>query len=342
MDRKSSKHPEIHRIALTALCMLALGLLLVAGVACMQTMQQAQSNATPIQMDQTLQLEEISVITDKPDVPQPDFAASELDAAEIDADLSQLHTGSEEIVNILLVGQDAVNKAGARSDTIILCTFNKKQNTITLTSFLRDMYVKIPGHKSNRINAAYSFGGIELLNETLRENFNVKIDGNVQVDFSRFEEIIDKLGGVTLELTAAEAAFINKHIAEPVLTEGTQLLNGEQALMYARDRYDVDGDFSRTNRQRKLLNVLIETYKSKKLTVMLSLMHEMLPMITTDISKADLTAYALTLFPMLSSAEIQTQAIPVKDGYYAAKIGGKAVLVPDLEKNIQALEDALA
>lgn len=251
-----------------------------------------------------------------------------------------LRFGGGEIVNILLVGKDAESDTGARSDAMILCTFNKEADTITMTSFLRDMYVKIPGHKRNRINAAYRFGGVELLKETLYENFGVEVDGSIQVDFQHFEKIIDSLGGVELELTAAEAAFINKNTGDS-LSEGAHLLTGKQALLYARNRYDSDGDFSRTNRQRKLLNVLIETYKSKKMTEMLDLIQQLRPLVTTDFSKSDLTGYAFTLFPMLSSARIETQAIPVEGGYSYETIDGKSVLVPDMEKSIQALRGAM-
>ena len=245
-------------------------------------------------------------------------------------------------INILLVGSDDTEEAGARSDTMILCTFNPKKNTITMTSFLRDLYVRIPGYGKNRINAAYSYGGIKLLNETLRENFDVRVDGNIQVDFGHFEEIVDLLGGVSIELTAAEAAFVNRRVAGSTLKEGMQQLTGTQALMYARDRYDTNGDFSRTNRQRKLLQALLETCRHKKLTQMLRVMRELVPMVEMDISKTDLTEYAMKLLPMLTDAEVSMQAIPISGGYRDAKIDGMYVLVPDLEKNKQALSDVLA
>ena len=102
-------------------------------------------------------------------------------------------TGSG-IVNLLLVGSDQRGEESARSDTMLLVTYHRKTGDITLTSFLRDMYLPIPGHGSNRINAAYYEGGTELLDETLKENFGLHIDGNLEVDFSRFSEIIDLLG----------------------------------------------------------------------------------------------------------------------------------------------------
>lgn len=262
--------------------------------------------------------------------PAPDYEATPL------SDNSE-----KDVVNILLVGRDADAGNGTRSDTMLLCSFNKRDDTITLTSFLRDLYVKIPGHHKDRINAAYAFGGIELLDETLLENFGVEVDGNVEVDFSDFREIVDLMGGVTMELTAAEARVINDHVRDKEVTEGTHLLDGRQALAYVRNRKDADGDFSRTNRQRKLLRAMAQAYKSKKLTQMLGLMEDILPMISTDISAIELTNYALTLFPMLNSAQIKTQSIPVEDGFRYANVDGKAVLLPDMEKNIQALSDVL-
>lgn len=273
--------------------------------------------------------------------PLPMFTEPEITAAEVDFGTGpQIETVDSNIVNILLIGQDSAVE-GARSDTILLCSFNREKNTVAMISFLRDMYVRIPGYGKDRINAAYSLGGAELLKKTLNENFGIEVDGNVRVDFARFRDIIDSLGGVTLELTAAEAKFINKHVPDSGLTEGESVLNGEQALMYARNRHDVDGDFSRTNRQRKLIRTLINTYKSKSLPEMLGLVNEILPMISTDISKKDLIAYAVTLFPMLADAEINTAHIPVSGGYYHDTINEKSVLVPYMKKNQQVIDELI-
>ncbi|MBR4291214.1 MAG: LCP family protein [Oscillospiraceae bacterium] len=334
MRKRPFRIPENHHAGRTLLYGAAgvLLVLMITGAAYPKDTLNTSEIAEPVPTNPVVSLEQITTAEKEPT----------FQTTEVDFSLPQMENDEKEIVNILLIGQDNAAQSSARSDTIILCTFNKKSDTITMTSFLRDLYVKIPGHKRNRINAAFNFGGTELLNETLHENFGIEVDGNIQVDFSRFEQIIDMLGGITMDLTAAEAAYINKHLPGCSFTEGTHLLNGEQALTYARDRYDVDGDFSRTNRQRKLLNVLVDTYKSKNLKEMLQLMREITPMITTDISKSDMTGYALTLFPMLASAQLRTQAIPVDGGYSYQTIGGMSVLVPDLEKNIQALEESLA
>ena len=115
-----------------------------------------------------------------PTVPVPTDPTQPEDIPEI-PDESEIY--GKHLVNILLVGQDRLEgQSRQRSDTMLLVSFNKSDNTITLTSFMRDMYVQIPGYKPNRLNAAYAFGGMNLLKKTLDVNFGVKVDGVVEVD----------------------------------------------------------------------------------------------------------------------------------------------------------------
>lgn len=250
-------------------------------------------------------------------------------------------TGSG-IVNILLIGQDRrEGEDTARSDTMILCTYHRKTGDVTMTSFLRDLYVPIPGHHDNRINAAYSEGGVPLLNETLQKNFDLHIDGNIEVDFSQFSQIIDLLGGVELELREDEAAEINKETGS-ALTAGMQLLNGEQALTYARIRkLDADGDFSRTNRQRKVMNALLGSYRNIKWRDLLSLMDQLLPLISTDMNYGKLVLLAMEILPKLSETRITSQRIPADGTFTDKKIDGMAVLSADLAANRQILRKTL-
>lgn len=246
------------------------------------------------------------------------------------------------LVNILLIGQDRrEGESQARSDTMILCTFDKETNQLTMTSFLRDLYVPIPGHASNRINAAYALGGADLLEETLKASFGLHIDGNVEVDFSQFPEIIDLLGGVSLTLRQDEADEVNRTTGG-FLTEGTQLLNGEQALAYARIRkLDADGDFSRTSRQRTLLVAVMDAYKSTDFSTMLTLVYNVLPMVSTDLRNFEILTYAIELFPLLANAQITSQHIPADGTYTNSTIDGMSVLEADLEANRQLLLESL-
>jgi len=250
-------------------------------------------------------------------------------------------SGSD-LLNILLVGQDArEGEESARSDSMILCTYNKATRHLTMTSFLRDLYIPIPGHGSNRINAAYSFGGTPLLKKTIDENFNIAIDGSIEVDFNRFSEIIDQLGGVEIELRQDEAQVINRQTGSD-LTEGLQKLDGFQALTYSRIRsLDLDGDFSRTNRQRKVISALVDSLRDTGIQELTPVIGKILPMITTDLNRAQLFLYALEILPQLSEIDIQSQRIPADGTFTDKTIDGMSVLVADMEAQRQHLQNTL-
>ena len=240
---------------------------------------------------------------------------------------------SENIVNILLIGQDARPGEGrARSDTMILVTVNKTTKTITMTSFLRDLYVKIPGYADNKLNATYVLGGMELLDKTLEQNFGVQVDGNVEVDFNCFARVVDELGGVEMELRSDEANYINITVENSNLTAGVHRLTGQQALQYSRIRHlDPDADFSRTNRQRKVINALLEQFRNTDVSDLLKLVKEILPMVTTDMSNKDILSLAGELLPMLADCTIVSQRVPADGEYYLATINQMSCIVADMD-----------
>ena len=255
------------------------------------------------------------------------------------------------IINVLLIGQDSRTGARERSDTMLLITFNTEKNSITITSFMRDIYVKIPGYYKEKLNAAYMLGGMDLLNETLYQNFGIVVDHNVEVSFGQFTDIIDYLGGIDLELDAKEAAFVNKAMGAGAaqLEAGMNHLNGHRALAYARYRDKATGDFGRTERQRKTLNALIEEYKHAKLTTMVGMVNALTGMVTTNMTKSEILNYAVEFFPMLSSAEIISQRVPFdgehtdgKDYYSLAMIDGISVVVPHLDGIVEKLNETLS
>ena len=290
----------------------------------------------------TISQEEIDLILAETDPPEEIFEGDVLDIddvvmPELPAEKIEVEN---HVYNILLIGQDRrPGEARARSDSMILCTINTKEKTLVMTSFLRDLYVHIPdyngkSYSDNRLNVPYVIGGMEMLNECLELNFGVQVDHNVEVDFSGFEKIIDIMGGVGIELTQKET----RHV--PGSRAGWNHLNGEQALAYARIR-KIDNDFGRTNRQRKVLLALIAQLKYTDLETMMNLAEEIFPMITTDMSNADILTYLAKFAPMLSELEIKTQQIPGSDSYRSAMIRGMSVLVPDVEKCCQQLKDTI-
>ncbi len=342
--KKNKKKASGKRIALRVLCTL-LGVVLVVllggTVYATYLMNQigrvdgseerlSQEELDALQADETVAADDTSPTVDAEDVTW--------DEAE------KLETG-DHIINILLIGQDArPGESRARSDSMILCTFNTEKNTITLTSFLRDLYVQIPGYQDNKMNAAYAAGGMELLDETLEVNFGVVVDGNIEVNFDGFTNVINTLGGVDIELRSDEANYINRSCPDSTkLTSGLQHLDGDQALLYARIRYlDADADFSRTNRQRKVLTALVEEFREAKLTTILGLVNDLVPLVTTDLSNSDIVSYATQFFPMLASCEIISQRIPADGTYTLPTIRGMSCVLADMDAARQLLAETIA
>ena len=244
---------------------------------------------------------------------------------------------SEDVINILLVGKDATS-AGSRprTDSMILLSINKRTNSLSMVSLMRDLYVQIPNiysdkkYKDNRINAAYRIGGIEFLNATIEKNFGIVIDGNVEVDFRQFERIIDILGGVDINLTAAEARYLTNMGKYGTLSAGVNHLDGRAALEYCRIR-QIDSDHKRTERQRNLLQTVAASAKNMSVSQVLQLIDQVLPYVQTDLAPNEIIELATeSLKALKSSGGIKSGKVPQSGQYYGSTIEGMQVMVPDL------------
>lgn len=269
------------------------------------------------------------------EVPETDDAESlegleTVDASDVTFETVDVLEGN--VVNIMLIGQDRrPGEERARSDSMILVSLNKEKGTIQLTSFMRDLYVQIPGYMDNRLNVAYRFGGVELMNEAFLVNFGLEIDGNVMVDFDEFTEIIEILGGVTLEISSSEASYMNSH-SDNHFSKGVNYFNAEDALTFTRMRYAAGGDYGRTDRQRRVIVAIAESLRDADLVTIFSLIDQVLPHIVTNLTDAQIIDYATTGLGILAGGgEMETFRIPQDDAHYNASIRGMAVLVPDLE-----------
>lgn len=255
-----------------------------------------------------------------------------------------------DILNVLVTGQSY--RAGEDSrlaDTNILVTVNKDTKVVTITSFMRDTYVKLPdymGHTCgwNRINTAYALGytwgstggAMEMTNLCLKNNFGIEVDHNVEIDFTAFIKIIDILGGVRIDLTEAEAKYLNEHKYDwqEEVTAGENRLFGDYALSYARMRKaegDSESDIKRTARQRTLIEAIFNKLKTKGLSVVQEMANEILPMITTNMTNAEITSCMLELLPLLPEITIEKGTCPVETTYWSEykelPDGGAYVLV---------------
>ena len=258
------------------------------------------------------------------------------------------------VKNILLIGNDSRNAdEGGRSDAMILVSISSRTNSIHLTSLLRDIYVDIPGHDGNRLNAAYAYGGPELLMETLEENFDIEVNRYMLVNFQAFANLVDAVGGVDLELSNEEVQYVNGYLVEynqlEGRAEGTDYLdsslsgkihlNGPQALAYCRNRY-IGSDFARTERQRKVVAAAVKNAPFALVTNGSELIEGVMSNITTNLTKTELSGLMMQA-PMMITYDMVSGSIPLEGTYSNANIRGMAVLEVDFEANKQYIREEI-
>lgn len=269
-----------------------------------------------------------------------------------------------DIINILLIGQQAregeAESDQRMADTMILATVNKNTKTLYLHSFLRDTYVKLPDYKGhtcgkNRINVCYNLGyqwggaggAMEMTNQCLKENFGIEVDYDVEVSFQGFMDIIDMLGGVRVELTEAEAEYLNndKLYVFHEMQAGETWLEGSEALSYARMRKaagDSDSDIKRTERQRKVITSVLRSLRKKSISELQELADVALPMITTNMTNDEITTCLWEIVPLLPELTIETGTCPVETTYWGKVIDlfgvPSSVIMFDQGQNTQLMQ----
>ena len=239
---------------------------------------------------------------------------------------------ADDIINVLVVGQ--ASRAGEEAnmaDTTMLVSLNTYTKEVTVFSILRDSFVKLPdykGHQCGRAkftvcyNLGYQWGdgtagAMEMTNICLRDNFGIEVDYNIEVSFDGFIRMIDYLDGVDIELTQAEADYLNKDTlyVQRHIEPGMQRLQGMEALSYARMRTaagDGESDIKRTERQRKVVSALLEKFRYMSLSELNGWIDELLPMVTTTMTPSDVTKLAAKVLPMVIDLKMTGYTVPME------------------------------
>ncbi len=286
--------------------------------------------------------------TDVYDEPQPQSkptvpvqTAPVTEATTAPTETTRAPMSADDIVNILLVGQAA--REGEEShlaDTTILVSVNTYTGEVTLFSVLRDtligsiQYTDTSGktHYSGgvKFNTCYHNGflwggkdngtvdAMAFTNAVLMNDYGIEVDYNVEVSFDSFIKLIDYMGGVRIELTQAEADYLNKDDVwvKRDIEAGEQRLYGMEALCYARMRKaegDSDSDIKRTARQRKLIEALLNKVRDMSLSELQGWVDILLPMITTTMQPDDVAGLLMKVIPVLPNLKVSSHTIPIEN-----------------------------
>ncbi len=229
---------------------------------------------------------------------------------------------SKKVINVLLIGEDDED-GSHRSDSTMLVSVNTKTKKITITSFLRDSYTYMNINGSERYdktNHSYAWGGAAALMEVLSNNYKIKIDHYVSINYKSFKAAVDALGGVSVPITEKEASFMNRTTRVKGFESGDSvLLNGERALIYARIR-KLDSEVERTRRQRELISSVIQNVKASSLSDLNYAIETFLPYVTTNYSSSEILSLGMqALSEGWLKYEIVSQVMPTEELRYGVK-----------------------
>ena len=255
------------------------------------------------------------------------------------------------IFNILLLGVDTRDSESVkeRSDSMMILTVDQIHGKVKLTSLQRDMLVYIPGiDEPQKINSANSFGGPLLAMRVVNETLRLNITDYMVVNMRGMEQIIDLAGGVTLDILDEQIEYINDEVnyengffpdteKSPLLTKaGRQLVNGRQAVAYARIR-KLDSDYKRMERQRLVIQAMLNAFLKADLSTKSNMIAEGLSLITTNMTSEEILNVGINMVPKLSG-DIDQLQIPIK-GYFTEYSGSNWVNLCDFNGMIPILHE---
>ncbi|MBQ9902876.1 MAG: LCP family protein [Clostridia bacterium] len=276
-------------------------------------------------------------------------------SAEEETDDGTFDFSDPDITNIMVIGTDSRVRGLWRtaSDSMIIVSINKKTHKLFFSSFMRDtlVYIKKGGnHREagyDKLNAAFAYGNSKMLFETYEENFGIKLDKFVQLDFYSFVTLVDAIGGVDMYLRAKEIKYMNEvylfELNKPALydrpygtdylplTSGTFHLNGKQALAYTRVRY-VGGDYERTERQRKVIEEILKKVKVMSPSKLSKFVERALKCVSTNLTETDVMNLLVDAPETLNYEFVPTR-IPIDNTYHGEMQHGVYVLIVDIKRN---------
>lgn len=259
----------------------------------------------------------------------------------------------ERWTNILLLGTDARGtNLYSRTDSMIILSVNAETGEAKLTSVMRDTWVQLPGHGGEKLNAACVYGGPALTMRTINEYFHLNIRYYALVNMRCLVDLVDALGGIRLDVTAAERSAVNRLIdTDAEGTDGSRafvtsyleeygedvLLTGKQALAYSRIRKS-DSDYARTERQRKVLVTIAKQLQQQGMLSVTAMIPALLQYVETNLTFDEIIRLA-TVGLGMDMGNVTQFRVPADGTYEAGMFGTTWCIKPDFEANAQLLHE---
>ena len=263
-----------------------------------------------------------------------------VDVLVSESEMVGLVSHTDETKNILLCGCDIDQNGISRTDSMIILTIDHEHQKIKMTSLMRDMYLKIPGHGKNKLNASFTFGGGDLLLKTIYSNFGMKIEKYVCVDYEVFASVVDDLGGVEIDVEEMELEQFNKYVRggkkNRITEAGRYNLNGQQALSYCRIR-KVGSDTARTARQRRVLKEIMRKSRSLSPLKAQKMLEVVAPFVTTNMSRDEMTSLLMEGLQCLNYDTMGLR-IPVDGAWTDKKTNRVWYIEVDLNQNARYMK----
>ncbi len=253
-------------------------------------------------------------------------------------------TGYRNIVIYGVDSRDGKMTSETHSDSIMICSINKKTKEVRLVSVYRDTYLDNTNGEYRKATECYYFGGPERSISMLNKNLDLDIADYVTVDFSSVIQIVDAVGGIDLEITDEEMELINGYCVEnkavtgvdytPLTSSGYVHLEGIQALAYCRIRYTEGWDYKRTERQRTVMSLTYQKALQKGIPAVISIANSVLPNISTSMSTVDI----ISLVSGMASYSVGEQAgFPFDKATADLSDAGDVVVPVTLSSNVSQL-----
>ncbi len=261
-------------------------------------------------------------------------------------------SSGERFINIALFGVDTRNLSddtGTRADCIMILSIDRENKSIKLGSIVRDTYTNIEGYGMDKINHAYAYGGSTFMVKTLNQNFKMDISNFAVVNFGGLAKIIDRFGGVKIDIDEDEVEYINKYIneisklegvtPENITTPGVYNLNGIQAVAYTRIRYTAGGDFKRSERQREVLMELAKKGNTVNVSDIISIITDLSSNLKTTFDVNDMLSLSTEIIKGGYQANMEQEMFPEAEYSGGEMISDIYYYVTDLEKMKESMHN---